>query len=520
MHLLQKCIVNISQPLKHIISNSFSTGTLPEQLKIAKVVPVFKAGDKNSMDNYRPISLVSNFWKIIEKIVCNRLTIFLDTNNIICKEQFGFRKNHSTVHPMTDFMNFVSNAHNDKEHVIAIYCDLRKAFDTVDHQILFKKLQKIGIRGIELAWFKSYLTGRKQFVNINGTCSNLKNILLGVPQGSILGPILFLIYINDLPSCSALKALLFADDTKLLARGKCIDALSQFVNQEFHKIVTFFREHKLALHPKKTMYMIYSPSNTHVDCETKIYIDCNNVAVVPNPALINPIERVTTKSKTPAIKFLGVYFDPNLDFKYHIKTISNKLSKALYFMRKAKNVIPQDALKSLYYSIFHSHLIYCIHIWTCTSISNMKSIVTKQKMAIRLLHHAKYNAHTESLFKKSRILPLHLLTEYFKLQFMHRFVHNHLPASLNGSWMTNDERRNGARSLQNQDDIHTPPSRTVATGRQPLSAFPRLWKEFEDVGLKSQPNKNSFNFNLKKLFLNKLDENYICNRLLCPHCHL
>jgi hypothetical protein len=184
------------------------------------VVPIFKSGDKNVMDNYRPISLVSNFSKIIEKIVCNRLTTFLETNNIICNEQFGFRKNHSTVHPMTQFMNFVSNAHNDKEHVIAIYCDLRKAFDTVDHNILFKKLQKIGIRGSELLWFKNYLTGRKQFVHINGTNSSLLDILLGVPQGSILGPILFLIYINDLPLCSALKALLFADDTKLLAKEK------------------------------------------------------------------------------------------------------------------------------------------------------------------------------------------------------------------------------------------------------------------------------------------------------------
>ena len=196
------------------------------------------------MDNYRPIALLSNFSKILEKVICTRLMTFLDVNNLLSDSQFGFRKKHSTTHPLVHFMNFVSNAFNKKHHVISIFCDLRKAFDTVNSKILFKKLFKLGIRNNELLWFKNYLSNRKQFVCVNNKISSLKDVLLGVPQGSILGPILFLLYINDLPNASLLYALLFADDTTLLASGPNLNELFQHVNNEFHKIVYFFRKKK------------------------------------------------------------------------------------------------------------------------------------------------------------------------------------------------------------------------------------------------------------------------------------
>jgi hypothetical protein len=210
-------------------------------MKIAKVVPLFKNGDPLSMDNYRPISLLSSFSKILEKIVANRLCKYLETNNLLSDSQFGFRSGHSTIHPMTHFANHVSKALNEKEHTIAIFCDLRKAFDSCNHQILLSKLSRLGIRGEPLAWFANYLSERSQFVCVNGVDSSLLTILMGVAQGSILGPILFLLYINDLPLCTKLLALLFADDTTLLASGPNLPDLIQLVNDELFKIATYFR---------------------------------------------------------------------------------------------------------------------------------------------------------------------------------------------------------------------------------------------------------------------------------------
>jgi hypothetical protein len=156
-------------------------------MKIAKVVPIFKNGDPLILDNYRPISLLSNFSKIIEKVMCNHLTLYLESNNLISKHQFGFRKKHSTVHPILHLLNAVSESSNRKKYTLAIFCYLRKAFHTCDHEILIKKLSKMGVRGHELDWFISYLSGRMQFVSINGIESEKLEIRKGVPQGSILG---------------------------------------------------------------------------------------------------------------------------------------------------------------------------------------------------------------------------------------------------------------------------------------------------------------------------------------------
>ena len=248
-NFIKKIIFQIIKPLHHIFTLSFEKGIVPSQLKIAKVIPIYKSGDRRSMDNYRPISLLTTFSKIIEKIVATRLTIFLNNNQIISKWQFGFRAQHSTVHPMLHYTNFLSKSFNEKKHSLSIFCDLKKAFDCCDHTILLSKLEKYGIRGTELAWFESYLFNRKQFVSINGKNSSLADIVIGVPQGSILGPLLFLIYINDLPLATKLFTLLFADDTTLLASADSVVSLCNFVNVEFKKVCDFFRANKLMLHP-------------------------------------------------------------------------------------------------------------------------------------------------------------------------------------------------------------------------------------------------------------------------------
>ena len=282
------------------------------------------------------------------------------------------------VHPMVKLLNTVSKALNKKRHTIAIFCDLRKAFDTCSHNILFSKMEKLGIHGLTLQWFKSYLSERQQYVSLDGIISNMLEIAIGVPQGSILGPILFLIYINDLPECSTLLALLFADDTTLLASGDNIDDLIIYVNEELRKIVTFFRANKLSLHPAKTQFMIFTNSNAIKNKDVKLYIDMNNPGGA-NSNLVVPINRITCNSDFPAIKFLGILFDPELNFKLHVRSISTKISKALFILRTVKNILSEKSLKTLYYSLIHCHLIYGIHVWSSTSLSNLNELIKKTK---------------------------------------------------------------------------------------------------------------------------------------------
>ncbi len=258
MSFLKDILINIQVPLCYLINRSFATGTFPEQFKTAKIVPIFKGGDKINLDNYRPISLLDNFSKIYEKIMHNRLSTFLEAKDLISEYQFGFRKSHSTIHPIILAQNFISEALNNKQHVIGIFCDLRKAFDCVDHKILLNKLTKLGISGSELKWFSSYLENRSQFVSLGDIKSKILTTNIGVPQGSILGPLLFLVYINDLPDCSVLKAFLFADDTNLLAAGPNIAELYERVQFEFNKVCQFFFKNKLVIHPTKTKFIVFT----------------------------------------------------------------------------------------------------------------------------------------------------------------------------------------------------------------------------------------------------------------------
>jgi hypothetical protein len=519
--------LTLSRPLQHIFSLSLSSGIVPTQLKIAKVVPVFKAGDRSIMDNYRPISLLNTFSKVLERVVHNRLSAYLNINNLLSNSQYGFRKEHSTIHPLTKFLNYITRAFNDREHCVAIFCDLRKAFDTVDHSILLTKLHNIGIQGRELKWFENYLSGRKQFVVVNGKSSSLREILLGVPQGSILGPLLFIIYINDLANISQLFSSLFADDTKLLAKHSDPVLLNEFVNTEFKKIVTYFRAHRLSLHTSKTKFMVFSNSPAVVNHDFNIVIDNNNENF-RDPLNVFRLQRITHNCDVPAIKFLGVFMDPSLNFKYHIQSVAKKISVGLYFIRTARNFLSERSLKFLYYSLIHCHLIYAIHVWSCTTPNNFKKIVTLQKSAVRLITMSAYNAHTEPLFKMTRILPFDDLVTFFRIQFMQQFKQGLLPKSFSGEWtqvMARFEDQDqvqvpmGLRNM-NLNDFIIPFARLSQTERFPLSAFPRAWNNFNNFEIKTIYSKVDFNTKLKQFFIDRLESVYTCCRLLCPHCHL
>lgn len=269
----------------------------------------------------------------------------------------------------------------------------------------------------------------------------------------------------------------------------------------------------MVLHPAKTKFIIFSKNRNLPDPLIHFVNDDDGPATAT-------LQRINRGDDEPAAKFLGVYFDCDLSFNFHITTISKKLSKALYLLRSAKHIIPENCLKTLYFSTFHCHLIYAIQIWSCCQSSLVNKLFKQQKNAIRILSGAAYNAHTEPLFKAHEILPLPDLISFFKLQFMHRYVNSLLPISFNDTWKKNTDRNIGENRLQlrNEFNFQHLVSKTVSLDKLPLFQYPRLWDQFPDLRIKCLERPNLFDRTLKKFFIDDLSDTPNCERLFCPAC--
>ena len=261
----------IEGPLTYVFNLSLNEGIFPDILKIANVIPLYKKDYPVFFNNYRPVSLLCSLSKVLEKLMYNRVISFLDDNNILFKYQFWFRKSHSTYLALTILMDKLIKSIENGDHVVGVYLDFSKAFDTVNHTILLTKLHHYGIRGQALNWFKSYLENKKQFVTYNNVRSTLKNMPCGVPQGSILGPLLFLIYINDLANvCKFTMPIFFADDSNLFLNGKNLDEIELKLNNELDQIVKWLKINKLTLNVKKTQCMVFTKRRDNRNVNIKI----------------------------------------------------------------------------------------------------------------------------------------------------------------------------------------------------------------------------------------------------------
>ena len=299
----------------------------------------------------------------------NRLYDYFTANSILFNKQFGFRAGHSTEHALLELIDQICDSFNDKNYFLGIFIDLSKAFDTVDHSILLKKLEHYGIKGRCLSWFQSYLSNRKQYIefkqdNKTGN-TELSNIICGVPQGSILGPLLFIIYVNDLCQTSEfLKPIMFADDTNLFCKSKTVKTLFLKANIELKKISEWFQANKLSLNEDKTRFTLFHKLQ-----------DRDNLPLQLPVLKINNYEI----KRSTSIKFLGVMVDEHLNWKDHINVIENKLSKNLGLLHKAKQFLSSKAMKSVYFLFLHSYLTYGNVVWCSTSMSKTKKLFSKQK---------------------------------------------------------------------------------------------------------------------------------------------
>jgi len=405
----------ISAPLSTIFNKSFRTGIFPGLLKISKINPIHKKDSKLLISNYRPISLLSNINKILEKLMFKRLYTFLEQYKCIYELQFGFRKNHSTNHAIISIIQKIQDSIQNNRFSIGVFIDLQKAFDTVNHSILLEKLDHYGISGISNTWFRSYLTERQQFVSISGGKSELTTIEHGVPQGSVLGPLLFLIYINDLHQCIINSTSFhFADDTNLLfvppnrVRNRNI---VRRLNVDLKSLNNWLLANKISLNSSKTELIVFRKKGIQIP---DLNIKLNGVKLIP-------------KSE---IKYLGIIIDEHLTFKNHINIMNAKLKRANNLLALSRHYLPPNLLKQIYYSHFHTHLDYGCQVWGQTSAAISQTAIL-QKKAIRLMSFAPIDAPSSPLFKNLNILKLNDLITTNNIMFVHKTLNNLSPSHFN-----------------------------------------------------------------------------------------
>jgi len=502
--LLKHIIFAISIPLAHIFNLSINFGTFPSKLKTSRTVPIFKAGSPLLCDNYRPISLLSTLSKLLEKIVCKQLVSHLDSNNLLYAHQYGFQHGKSTEQNLLQLTNYLNNALNDKKYAIGIFLDLKKAFDVCSHSILLRKLKKLGITGLALQWFSSYLKDRLQKVDINGNLSSAQSLDISVLQGSILGPILFLCYINDLYLCTSLFTTMFADDTACADSDLCLNTLITRANTELKKIATWFRSNKMMVNISKTKYIIFHNKGKEIDMtELQIIFD-DNEPNMSDPALMTSLERYHDNHASPecrAYKLLGIHLDEHLNFNFHTNFLSNKLTRSLFCMRRAKHILSLAALRSLYFAFIHSHLNYCAIILSSSSQQNFNRIKLIQKKAIRVVTNSDYTAHTAPLFAQLQILPYEHIISQAKLLFMHSIEFNYAPLSFNNMWIKNSVNQRD-RPLRNADDFMLPHPRTELFRKSPLYSLPLEWNKMDENKFNS--NRTTFKTAVKYKLLNEI----------------
>lgn len=395
-----------SIPLTILFNKSVETGTFPALLKIAKITPIHKSGPDNVPKNFRPISQLSVFSKIFETLMKTHLMQYLENRNILNDAQFGFRRNRNTFQALNIFSTDVFTAIDNKLSVLSIFIDFAKAFDTVNHKILLEKMHHYGIRGQILSWFEDYLTNRQQYTVLNGEKSHNTPVTLGVPQGSVLGPILFLLYINDITDIfSRSKTILFADDMTMYLTGPYPEQLVHYANNELEKLHQWCLCNRLTINTKKTQFMLFTiKSMTNLP---QLQLNKNVIF------------------QTDQIKFLGVTYDESLTFKHHISNLTLKISRLIALLFQIKDFMPLDVLRCIYYAHVYPLLTYCNPIWCTTYSTYLIPLKLQLKKIVRIITNSGYLDHTPELFKQTGMLKLDDITNFTIATFMYKNKNDH-----------------------------------------------------------------------------------------------
>ena len=469
--------------LCHLINLSVEQGYFPEILKTGCISPIFKGGkaDREKLNNYRPICSLSPLSKIIEKIIANRMTHFLENYEIFSKTQFGYRKNMGTETALLNYIDYIQRQLNSKHYIISIFMDLSKAFDVIDHNILKIKLEHYGFRGKFLDFLLNFIKDREYFVYVNGRKSHQKVLNIGVPQGSTLGPLLFLIYINDMINCSNLLFLTqFADDSTVTFSSDNLETALSTVEREFNYILDWLAANKLIINLSKTQLMLFTNRSR------------------PEQITIQAKDHVITEVTN--MKFLGVILDNELKWSSYTEYISKKISKSVSILKFLKFTFPSNVLKNIYYSLIYPYYTYCNLVWGGTYDRHLEPLILLQKKAIRLISKVGYFDHTEPLFSNLKLLPVHEIYNFNCAKFIYQCKNYNSLQNFKDNIRTNSSYHD--YNTRNNDSLRKPKGRLMQFNNSFMSHGIVIWNTLID-NIKNASTILSFKARLKVYIMNK-----------------
>ena len=409
--IIKLCPPIFADNLMKIFNRSIDLGEYPSDMKIARVIALFKKGNHSEPENYRPISLLSCFNKLFEKLICIQLKDFIEKYKIYVEFQFGFRAGHSTILALTEITDRIRSLMENGNYVFGLFVDLSKAFDTVNHDILLYKLSHYGIRGHANKFFRSYLSGRKQFTNINNVKSTSRSISCGVPQGSVLGPVLFLLYINDLSRAVGDNiSRLFADDTGVFTHGRNINVLRNDSVTKYRLLFKWCLENRLTINYSKTCFIVFHPINKPMPADLKD-IKVDNITI----------------SRVEVTKYLGLHLDEKLNWKHHVTQLCQGLTKFFGIFKKIRESLTSKLAKQLYYAFIYSRIHYGIQIYGSCAATTLSKIQRLSNGLLKFLLRYDRRTSTTTLHKDLKILKVDDIYEVNILTFVGNCLNGKCP---------------------------------------------------------------------------------------------